>query len=82
METCPHCQFLVRDGARTCDVCKKALVDNAGIPSFAGGQRRHDDIVAARVGPSEVGSSNAVVWLFVVAVLMGAAVWASTNYWI
>lgn len=82
METCPHCQFLVRDGSRSCDVCHKTLVDSTGVPSFAAGQRHREELVTARVGPQEVGFSNAVVWLFVVVLLLGVAVWATTIYWI
>ena len=82
METCPHCQFLVREGARTCDVCHKPLAESSGVPAFAAGQRGHEEMVTARVGPQETGFSNAVAWLFVVVLLLGVAVWATTTYWV
>ncbi|MGI9576793.1 MAG: hypothetical protein ACR2OH_01180 [Microthrixaceae bacterium] len=52
------------------------------MPSFAAGQHRREDIITARVGPQDVGFSNAVVWLFIVVLLLGLAVWATTTYWL
>lgn len=82
VDTCPHCQFLVREGSRCCEVCHKPLHEASGVPSFASGQRPGQEVMAARVGPQQAGFSNAIVWLFVVVLLLAAAVWATTTYWL
>lgn len=81
MNKCPHCQFLVRDDMRTCEVCQKPLGQSRSVPAFAAGQRNGDDAMAARIGPQEAGFPAAALWLFVVGTMLAAAVVATTVYW-
>ena len=80
MNKCPHCQFLVRDDMRTCEVCQKPLGQSRSVPAFAAGQRKGEDAMAARIGPQEAGFPAVALWLFVVGTLMAAAVVASSMY--
>lgn len=81
MNKCPHCQFLVREETRTCEVCHKPLQQSRSVPAFASGQRSGDEAMAARIGPVEAGFPAAALWLFVVGTLLAAAVVLSTLYW-
>lgn len=81
MNKCPHCQFLVRENMRTCEVCHKPLGDSRSVPAFAAGQRTGDEAMAARIGPQEAGFPAAALWLFVLGALLAAAVVFSTLYW-
>lgn len=81
METCPHCNFLVRDGARSCGVCHKPLWDESGVPAFISGDRRQSDAMAARIGPAEAGFPVSIVVLFVVGVMFAVAVVATSHFW-
>lgn len=80
LNKCPHCQFLVREDMRTCEVCHKPLEGPRSVPAFAAGQRS-DDALAARIGPTEAGFPAAVLWLFVVGTLLAAAVVITTLNW-
>lgn len=82
MNKCPHCQFLVREDMRTCEVCHKPLGQSRAVPAFAAGQHNGEEAVAARIGPHEAGFPSATLWLFVVGVLLAVAVVFSTVYWI
>ncbi len=79
MNKCPHCQFLVRDDLRTCEVCHKPLAAEATVPGFAAGQRSGDEVLAARVGPTEAGFPAAVLWMCVVGGLLAAALLFSST---
>ncbi|MCO5320400.1 MAG: hypothetical protein M9922_03260 [Microthrixaceae bacterium] len=81
MNKCPHCQFLVREDTRTCEVCHKPFAREAAVPGFAAGQGRGDDALAARVGPGEAGFPVSVIWLFIVGMLLAAAVAFSSSHW-
>ncbi len=82
MDTCPHCQFLVREGSRTCDVCHKPVYEASGVPSFVAGARSGREVVAARVGHADSGFPVTVVWLFVLGVLLAAAVVITSATWL
>lgn len=81
VKQCPHCQFLVRDDMRACEVCAKPLAAPIAVPAFAAGQRTGDDIIAGRVGTGEAGFPVAAVWLLVLGVLLAVAVVLSTVHW-
>lgn len=81
MNKCPHCQFLVRDGMRTCEVCQKPVGQPRSVPAFAAGGRNGDEAMAARIGPQEAAFPTTALWLFVMGVLLSAAVVAGTVYW-
>lgn len=82
METCPHCHFLVPDGARVCTVCRKSLTSSdGGTPAFLSGERHHPHAVAAHVGPGEAGMPVSVIALFAVALLLALALLASSQLW-
>jgi len=78
---CPHCLFLVRDDMRTCEVCGKPIGQSRAVPAFAAGQRNGEEAMAARIGPTEAGFPTAAVWLFVLGVVLAAAVVLSPMYW-
>lgn len=82
METCPHCKFLVRDGARTCGVCHKPLsATDVGVPSFLAGDRRAPQALAAHIGPGEAGVPVSVIALFALALLLAVALVATGYFW-
>lgn len=82
METCPHCKFLVRDGARVCGVCHKPLAaTDVGVPSFLSGDRHGSQALAAHVGPGEAGVPVSVIVLFVVGLLFALALVVTGHFW-
>lgn len=74
MESCPHCNFLVRDGARTCGVCHRPVAAEASPPDFAGPS-------GARVAPSTGGASVAVMALMALLILFGAGAGLAAATW-
>ncbi len=80
MESCPHCNFLIRDGSRTCGVCHKPVVVASGQTTFQGFLA--SDLDAARIGPGRVnGTPFAVVVLLLLVLLFAAGAGVAAFAW-
>jgi len=81
VETCPHCNFLVREGAATCGVCHRPVHAESGAPAYLAGDRRASEVVSARIGPEETGPSIGLFLLFAILVLMAVAAVVVSRMW-
>ncbi len=81
MNKCPHCQFLVREDMRTCEVCSKPLAVSRAVPAFAADSHNGDEAMAAHIGPGEAGFPVATLWLFLLGLMLAAAVVLTTINW-
>lgn len=78
MESCPHCNFLIRDGARTCGVCHKPVM----VAHAHGGASYAQPIDSMRVGPGRShGTPVAVVVLLLLVLVFAAGAGLAATLW-
>lgn len=78
MESCPHCNFLVREGSRTCGVCHRPLgvaTADGAPPAFMA------DYSHAPAAPASTGASVAVVGLLLLLLVFGAGAGLAAYVW-
>jgi hypothetical protein len=79
VESCPHCNFLIRDGARTCGVCHKPVM----VASAHGGAAyAAPPVDSMRVGPGRShGTPVAVVVLLLLVLVFAAGAGLAATLW-
>jgi hypothetical protein len=70
VESCPHCHFLIRDGARTCGVCHKPVMV---APAGGGAAYVAPAVDSMRIGPARSSGTPVAVVAMLLLVLVFAA---------